>query len=78
MRGYVVIDQWHSNARTWDELADPRRHRGDAAQVDRMLGWDEPELLERDPGWCLKGYVVMRVEDDGALTVVHTNYDSSD
>ena len=77
MKGYIRVDQWHSHARTWDELANPERHTGDAAQVDRLWAFQVPEILKDPPG-CPIGSVVLRVEDDDTLTVHRANYDSSD
>jgi hypothetical protein len=76
-RGFILVDQWHSHAKTWEELADPERHTGDAAQVDKLWSFQAPKITDQEPG-CPIGHVVMRVEDDGSLTKIRANYDSSD
>jgi hypothetical protein len=80
MRGFVVVDQWHSMAETWAELSQPDHHRGDAAQIDRIWDFRAPKILDRDPGRSALqiGEVVLRIEDDDRLTVVHSRYDTSD
>ena len=77
MKGYIRVDQWHSHAKTWGELADPAQHKGDAAQIDKLWAFVVPPIL-KDPPSCPIGSVVLRVEDDDTLTVFRTNYDSSD
>ena len=76
VKGYVVVDQWHSLAKTWDELANPEKHTGDAAQVDKILPFYTPKLSER-PLYPSIGEVCLAVHEDGHLSVHAANYDSS-
>ena len=78
MPKFCVVDQWHSMAETWAELADEAQHKGDAAQVDKLWKFKLPELLDAPPAGLWKGTVCLRVEDSGELTVHSSNYDSSD
>lgn len=77
-RGFITVLQWYSNIKHIDELMDPEQHRGDAAAIDSLLGFNQPKIVPDDPGMPSIGSVVMRVEDDGSLTRVHCNFDSSD
>lgn len=76
MRGYVRVPQWYGHIGHIDELNDPSRHTGDASSVDVLCGFTPPEVHERPPS-CWDGHVVLRVEDDGSLTLFAANYDSS-
>lgn len=78
MRGFITVRQWYSLCKTIDELVDEEQHTGDAAAIDLVLGFTPPEIVPEDPGTPSIGSVVMRVEDDGKLTLVHANFDSSD
>jgi hypothetical protein len=76
-RGYVLVDQWHSMAKTWDELVNPEQHTGDAAQINKLWKFQPPKLSPT-PLSPYKGEVCLQVEDDGTLKVFAANYDTSD
>ena len=76
-RGYVLVDQWHSLVKTWDELVDVSKHTGDAAEVNKLLTFKVPKLSPT-PLSPYRGEVCLRVEDDGTLKVFSANYDTSD
>ncbi len=76
MRGYVRVLQWYGSIEHINELNDPLQHHGDAQSVDNLLGFF-PVPIEQEMPDCPIGHVVLRVEDDGSLTKVRTNYDTS-
>lgn len=76
MRGYVRVLQWHGSVKHINELNDPFQHKGDASSIDSLLGFRAPEVHSSEP-FCPIGHVVLRIEDDGSLTLVRANYDSS-
>jgi hypothetical protein len=77
VKGYIDVDQWHSvGVKTLTDLL-PENHKGDAAEIDKILPWKGVTILPEQPG-CPIGHVIFRVEDDDSLTRVQSNYDSSD
>lgn len=77
MSKYCIVDQWHSMAETWDELAHPEQHRGDAAEVNKLWSFKVPDLLDAPPPYLGMGRVCLEVHDDGTLSVHSARYDTS-
>lgn len=78
MKGYIDVLQWYAtDAKKLSDIADVEEHRGDAVSVDKLLGFEPPPITQEKPH-CAKGHVVFQVEDDDSLTLVATNYDTSD
>lgn len=82
--GFIIISQWHSAwiaqsdpRPTWEELCDPEKHEGDAAAVDQLCGFGVPKLMKK-PRHPPLGSCLYRVEANGALVFMASNYDSSD
>ena len=72
MKGYVKIMQWYIDATHVDQLIKPE---GEEPQI-RTFGGERPEIVQESPKPKL-GEIVFSVADDGSLTLVDSNFDSS-
>jgi hypothetical protein len=78
VKGYIEVLQWYAKCKSIEELNDTEQHTGDAKSIDQLLGFKAPDIMPEAPKHIPKGYAVLRVEDDGKLTFVNANWDSSD
>ena len=74
-QGYIDVFQWYCTVKHIDDFNTPKS--GDAGEIDKIFGFFRPVLQPYQPK-PLKGHIVFRVENCGRLTLVDSNYDSSD
>lgn len=77
MRGFICVLQWYHRARHIDYFNHPELMTGDAAAIRDIVGYSPPKIHDTPPN-CPIGHVIFRIEHDGKLTLLETNYDSSD
>ena len=78
MKGFVQVLQWYASCKNIEELNDVNQHKGDAKSIDQLLGFKAPELMQEVPKHIPKGYAILKVEDNGELSLAGANWDSSD